>query len=157
MVHGINQILSILPIAITFKFRETAHMIKLPSMLESVLKTVSEKGPEATRAIQALLDEHGGVSGLMQKLKEPETRQKMKTWFEDGKTLVLSQEQVQKILGNDTIKKVSERLSSTPEKVTMVLAETLPPILKKLEEIGSSIPENSAIGKAVDKLKGLLK
>ena len=125
-------------------------------MFENFIKTVSEKGPEIKKTVQALLDQYGGVSGLIQAMRTPENREKAKVWLKDGKEFILSQEQVQKFLGDERIKKISEKAALAPEKVLQILTEVLPPILQKLEALGKQIPENSLVGKMAEKLKIVL-
>jgi uncharacterized protein YidB (DUF937 family) len=125
-------------------------------MLENLMKTLSEKTPEIKKTIQATLDQYGGVSGLIQALRAPENREKLKVWVSDGKDFILSHEQVQKLLGHERIQKIAEKAALAPEKVVQVLAEILPPLVQKLEALGNQIPENSVVGKVLDKVKGLL-
>lgn len=125
--------------------------------VETLTLKASEKLPEAKKTLEALLKETGGIVGLISSLREPETQEKIKTWMKDGKDFILSHEQIQKLLGDERIQKIAETASVAPEKVLQVLSEVLPPLLQKLESIGSQIPDDSLVGKAFRKLKNILK
>ena len=121
-------------------------------MLENLLKVLGEKSSEAKKTLQALLDQYGGVSGLVTALRAPENREKIKTWVQDGKEFIASHEQVKKLLGDERVQKIAEAAKVAPEKVTAILGEALPPLMKKLEALGHQIPENSLVGKLAEKM-----
>lgn len=116
-----------------------------------------------SKAVKALIDEYGGVSGFMDELKKRGIPEKAKAWVEDGKNFVMSQEQVKKFLGDDRIHRLSEKLKTTPDQLATLLGEALPPILGKLEktrvkieEASKSVPEHSFVGGLLKKVNGLL-
>ncbi|GEM_PF-3395712 len=130
------------------------------SDLLSQLKTMIEG---QSKAIKALIDEYGGVSNFMDELKKRGIPEKAKAWVEDGKKFVLSQEQVKKLLGDERIHRLAEKLKTTPDQLATMLGEALPPILDKiemarvkLEEASKSIPANSFVGGILKKVNGML-
>ena len=130
------------------------------SELLNQLKTLIEG---QSKAVKALVDEYGGFSNFIAEVKKRGIPEKAKVWLEDGKKFVLSQEQVKKLLGDERIQKVAEKLKTTPDQLATLLGEALPPILQKIEvarlkveEASRSVPANSFIGGLLKKVTGFL-
>lgn len=143
----------------------------LKSSIESGITTLTTKAPEAAKALKATIDEYGGIHNFITEIskdiqaqfKEKGVSEKAKAWIEDGKKFVLSQEQVQKLLGNERLKKVAEKLKTTPDRLATLLGEALPPVLEKLEaakaaveSASKSVPENSLVGGLLKKVSAFL-
>jgi uncharacterized protein YidB (DUF937 family) len=131
--------------------------------IEAGITTLTTKAPEAAKALKAMIDEYGGVSPFIEEMKKRGIPEKAKTWIEDGKKFVLSQDQVQKIMGDERIKKAAEKLKTTPDRLATLLGEALPPLLEKLEvarekldAASKSVPENSFVGGLLKKFGTLL-
>lgn len=127
--------------------------------MNDFFQTLKTKTPEAARALKAMIDEYGGI----QNFKEKGVPEKAKAWLQDGKKFVLSQEQVQKLMGNERIQKVAEKLKTTPDRLATILGEALPPVLEKFEAAKSAInsasksaPENSFVGGILKKVSTFL-
>lgn len=118
------------------------------------VETITSKYPELAKTVKATVEQYGGIGGFMQSLKDPATQEKLKTWFQDGKHFVMSNEEVQKLLGNEKVKAIAEKLSTTPDAITQQLAQALPPLLEKMQQLQQAIPENSIVGKALGMVKG---
>jgi hypothetical protein len=130
------------------------------SELLSQLKAMIEN---QSKAVKALVEEFGGVSNFMEELKKRGLPEKAKAWIADGKKFVLSQDQVKKLLGDERIKKVAEKLKTTPDQLATLLGEALPPVLQKieaarlkLESASKSVPPGSFVGGILKKVTGLL-
>lgn len=130
------------------------------SELMNQLKTLIES---QSKAVKAMIDEYGGVSNFIDEVKKRGIPEKAKAWVEDGKKFVLSQEQVKKLLGDERIKKVAEKLKTTPDHLATLLGEALPPILQKvelarskIEEASKSVPPDSFVGGILKKVTGML-
>lgn len=124
-------------------------------IVENWTQALTAKYPDIAKTLKATLEESGGVSGFIQQIRDPATQEKLKTWFQDGKEFVLSQDQVQKLLGNEKLKAIATKLSTTPEQVTQQLMQILPPLLEKLQKASEAIPENGIVGKALASVKNL--
>ncbi len=124
----------------------------LKSSVESGITTLTTKAPEAAKALKAVIDEYGGIQNFI-----VEVSKNAKTWIQDGKKLVLSQEQVQKLLGNERLQKVAEKLKTTPDRLAILLGEALPPLFEKYEAAKSAIDSASKSVPADSFVGGLLK
>lgn len=143
----------------------------LKTSIESGITTLTTKAPEAAKALKAMIDEYGGIQNFIAEiskdvqaqLKEKGVPEKAKAWIEDGKKFVLSQEQVKKLMGNERIQKVAEKLKTTPDRLATLLGEALPPVLEKFEQAkaaidsaSKSVPENSFVGGILKKVSNFL-
>lgn len=124
-------------------------------ILDQWVKTAASKTPEAAKAVKATIDQFGGVQGFVKMAVDNAWSDKVKTWANDGKNFVKSHEKVQQLLGNEKVQAIARRLQTTPEKLTALLAELLPPMLEKIEVIKSKIPQDGIIGKAIGAAKGV--
>lgn len=101
-----------------------------------------------SKAVKAMIEEHGGVAKLTETAK---------AWVADGKKLVLSQEQVKKLMGDERIQRVAEKLKTTPDQLATMLGEALPPLLQKIETVRTKLDEASAAAPAGSFVGGILK
>lgn len=125
-------------------------------IVENWTQALNAKYPEVAKTLKATLEQFGGAGGFIEQLKSQATQEKLKTWFQDGKQFVLSQEQVQKLIGNERIKAIAEKLSTTPDAIATQLAQVLPPLLEKVQAVSNAIPENSIAGKMLNQVKSWL-
>jgi uncharacterized protein YidB (DUF937 family) len=144
---------------------ETFTQLKqqLKSAIEAGITTLTTKAPETARAVKAMIDEYGGISPFIEEMKKRGIPEKAKTWIEDGKKFVLSQEQVQKLMDDERLKKAAEKLKTTPDRLAVLLGEALPPLLEKIEiartkieAASKSVPENSFVGGILKKFGNFL-
>jgi len=84
-------------------------------LFQKALTTLTTKAPEAAKALKAMIDEYGGVQNFIT------ATEKAKTWIQDGKEFVLSQDQVKKLMGDERIQKVAEKLKTTPDRLAILL------------------------------------
>lgn len=126
-------------------------------LFQKILASLTTKAPEAAKALKAMIDEYGGVQNFIA------VTEKAKVWIEDGKKFVLSQDQVKKLMGDERIQRVAEKLKTTPDRLAIVLGEALPPVLEKIEaakaaidSASKSVPENSFVGGILKKINGFL-
>ena len=128
-------------------------------ILDDWVKTAVSKTPEAAKTvkatIEATIDQFGGVQGFVKMAVENEWSKKVKTWANDGKNFVKEHEKVQQLLGNEKVQAIARRLQTTPEKLTTLLAQVLPPMLERIEKIKSMIPQDGIIGKAIGTAQSL--
>lgn len=120
--------------------------------IEAWIATVTTKGPEAAKALKALVDQYGGVGGFAQHLQSKFDREKIATWMKDGKDFVLSHDQVKRLLENDKIRGAAAALGTTQEKLTEQLTKILPEVLKAIEAAQKKVPSDSLVGKALSQV-----
>jgi uncharacterized protein YidB (DUF937 family) len=131
--------------------------------MSEILNQVKSMIEGQSKVVKALIEEYGGVTNFMNELKKRGIPEKAKAWLEDGKKFVLSQDQVKKLLGDERIHLLAEKLKTTPDHLATMLGEALPPILEKielarskLEEASKSVPADSLVGNLLKKINGFL-
>lgn len=110
-------------------------------LFDSISNTVLGKFMGGTQGNVAgiateLLNEHGGLSGLLDKFKKGGLGDVALSWVGKGENLPITAEQVSSILGNSTIANLAEKFGVSPETMSAQLAEHLPAIVDKVTPSG---------------------
>lgn len=83
-----------------------------------------------------LLNENGGLSGVLDKFKESGLGGLAASWVGKGENLPISAEQISSVLGSGTIATLAEKFGITPETLSAQLAEHLPTMVDKVTPDG---------------------
>jgi uncharacterized protein YidB (DUF937 family) len=127
-------------------------------LFDSIAGTVlgklgGEQGSMAQIALD-LLNQHGGVSGVLEKFKENGMTDEVSSWVGKGANLPISAEQISSVLGNSEIAAMAAKFGITPEVLSSKIAEHLPTVVDKLTPDGE-VKEGS--GNLLTTLLGLMK
>jgi uncharacterized protein YidB (DUF937 family) len=68
----------------------------------------------------------GGLSTIVAKLEQAGFGAQVKSWIGNGQNLPISAEQLQAVLGSDTVKQLAARFNVPIDQLSKVLAEQLP-------------------------------
>src|SRR6201996_2924645 len=68
----------------------------------------------------------GGLSAIVAKLEQAGLGNQVKSWVGNGQNLPISAEQLQQVLGSDTVKQLAARFNIPVDQITQVLAQALP-------------------------------
>ena len=98
----------------------------------------------------------GGIEGLVQKFSGKGLGDVVNSWVSTGKNLPVSPQQIQQVLGNDTIRQFASKIGIQPDQASARLSDILPKVVDKLTPNGQ-IPEGDLMSKGMDLLKGLMK
>ena len=96
----------------------------------------------------------GGLEGLMQAFNQKGLGEVISSWVGTGNNAAITPEQIQKVLGSDTIQKLAENSGVSIEAAKAQLAELLPGLIDKLTPEGK-VPEGDLIGKGEELLQVL--
>ena len=69
---------------------------------------------------------HGGLSAIVAKLQQAGLGDQVKSWIGNGQNLPISAEQLQQVLGSDTVKQLAARFNIPIDQLAKVLAQQLP-------------------------------
>lgn len=114
-------------------------------MLTSVMASRSASELESA-VIPIVLSEvlgngsQGGLSAIVAKLQQAGFGDQVKSWIGDGHNLPISAQQLQEVLGNDTVKQLATRFGIPVDQLSTVLAQVLPPAVDKASPQGSLPP-----------------
>ena len=84
----------------------------LPVVLSEVLGNSSQGG--------------GGLSAIVAKLQQAGLGDQVKSWIGNGQNLPITAEQLQQVLGSDTVKQLAARFNIPVDQLAKVLAQQLP-------------------------------
>src|SRR5712664_1865286 len=68
----------------------------------------------------------GGLSAIVAKLQQAGMGDQVKSWLGNGQNLPISAEQLQQVLGSDTVKQLAARFNIPVDQLGKVLAQYLP-------------------------------
>ncbi|MDH2381976.1 MULTISPECIES: YidB family protein [Bradyrhizobium] len=68
----------------------------------------------------------GGLSAIVAKLEQAGLGEQVKSWIGTGQNLPITAEQLQQVLGSDTVKQLAARFNIPVDQLSQVLAQQLP-------------------------------
>jgi uncharacterized protein YidB (DUF937 family) len=68
----------------------------------------------------------GGLNAIVAKLQQAGFGDQVKSWIGNGQNLPITAEQLQQVLGSDTVKQLAARFNIPVDQLAKVLAQTLP-------------------------------
>ena len=84
----------------------------------------------------------GGLRGLIQSFQEKGLGDTVASWVGKGENLPISADQIQNVLGNDTIQNLASKFGISTDEISSMLAQHLPGAVDNLTPDGN-IPDNS--------------
>jgi len=96
----------------------------------------------------------GGLNGLVQQFTSKGLGDVVSSWVGKGSNLPISANQIQDVLGSDTIKGIASKIGLDPNAVTGQLSNLLPQMVDKLTPDGK-VPEGDILSQGMDMLGGL--
>ena len=106
-------------------------------------------------AITNLIDQQGGLGGLVQQLQNGGLGDIVSSWVGTDANLPVSAEALQQALGSEQISQIAARLGLSPDQAAGGLAQLLPQIVDKLTPNGQ-IETGGLLEQGLDLLKGKL-
>jgi|HubBroStandDraft_3_1064219.scaffolds.fasta_scaffold25034_3 uncharacterized protein YidB (DUF937 family) len=125
---------------------------------DSVLaKLGGDKGSEGGMAsLTKLVNDNGGVQGIMAKLSSSGAGQQVQSWVGHGDNKPVSGSQVQEALDTDSINKIAQQAGTSPEKVSEHVAQVLPGMVDKATPEGQPPKQgDDPLTKGLDTVKGM--
>jgi uncharacterized protein YidB (DUF937 family) len=84
----------------------------------------------------------GGLSAIVAKLQQAGFGDQVKSWIGNGANLPITAEQLQEVLGSDTVKQLAARFNIPVDQLAQVLAHQLPKVVDGASPNGS-LPRSS--------------
>lgn len=116
-------------------------------------KVGGEKGAIAQVAID-LFNQHGGLTGIVEKFKAAGYTDHVTSWIGRGDNLDITAAQITQVLGSSTINAAADRLGIHADKISEKIAEYLPQVVDRMTPDGM-INRNS--GNLLATLMGMMK
>jgi len=84
----------------------------------------------------------GGLGGLVQSFQEKGLGETVSSWVGKGENLPISADQIQSVLGNETVQNLASKFGLSGDNLSSMLAQYLPGIVDKLTPDGT-LPKDS--------------
>jgi uncharacterized protein YidB (DUF937 family) len=104
--------------------------------------------------VMGLLGGQGGLNNLIGQFASNGLGDVINSWVGTGKNLPISDDQLHKVLGKDTISQLASKVGIDSNSFTNQLSNLLPQVVDKLTPEGK-VPEGDIMGKGMDLLGGL--
>ncbi len=114
-------------------------------------------GNAMLQLVMNLLQQQGGLSGLVGMLTQSGLGQQAASWVGTGANLPVSPEQITQVLGQGTIGDLAAKMGMNADDVSGGLAQYLPEVVNQLTPDGQ-LPgnENELLSQGLDALRGKL-
>jgi len=103
-----------------------------------------------------LLNQHGGLPGLLQQLQSSGLMEQVQSWVSTGANLPVSGEQITAALGSDSVAQMAQQTGLSHGELGAQLAQYLPQIIDHLTPNGQVPAAGSAGGVDLGSLAGML-
>jgi uncharacterized protein YidB (DUF937 family) len=100
--------------------------------------------------------QHGGLSGLVEKISAGGLADQVASWIGTGNNLPISAEQIQQVLGSSYVQELAAKMGINTADVAGSLASLLPQVVDKLTPDGQLPGDNKLLEAGLAGLKGLL-
>jgi uncharacterized protein YidB (DUF937 family) len=105
--------------------------------------------------VMGMLSETGGLSALLQKLKDSGLEEQVASWIGSGENQAVSGNQIKDALGEETLQQIAQQAGLAQEHAASGLAQLLPQIIDKLSPNGK-VPHEDLVREGLSLLKGKL-
>jgi uncharacterized protein YidB (DUF937 family) len=125
-------------------------------LLDSIAGALLGGGNQGGMAQVAMevLNQHGGLSGVLDKLKEGGLADEVASWVGTGANMPVSADQISAALGNSTIGNLASKFGISPEVLSSQIAQHLPELINKATPNGQVTAES---GDILSSILGMLK
>jgi uncharacterized protein YidB (DUF937 family) len=113
-----------------------------------------KKQNDLLASVMGLIGGQGGLDKLISQFTSKGLGDVVGSWVSTGKNLPVSGDQLQNVLGKDTITGLASKLGMDSNALTSQLSNILPDVVDKLTPNGK-IPEGDIMSKGMDMLGGL--
>jgi len=87
---------------------------------------------ELTRAVDSLIQTHGGVEGLVRQFENQGLGAVARSWVGKGENQPISSDQIYRALGYETLQQLGAKLGVSPNEIAAKLSDILPKAVDKM-------------------------
>ena len=100
-------------------------------------------GAEMVTAVNSLIQQHGGIQGIVTQLEQQGLGGVARSWISNGPNQPISPDQVHQVFGSGVIGQLAAKTGMTPQELAQKLSQVLPAAIDKLTPTGT-VPPKSA-------------
>jgi uncharacterized protein YidB (DUF937 family) len=128
------------------------------ALLDDILGMVGGKGGAATvfGAISHLMEENGGLNGLLKKFQDSGMSEAVGSWIGLGENQKIDASNIMQVLGSDKIQSLAKQFGLDQNNFASQIAGMLPQVIDQLTPDGEVPGDNNVIGQAFEALKSSL-
>lgn len=104
-------------------------------------------GAIAVKAVGDLINQHGGVQGIVDQFQKQGLGGVVNSWIGTGENQPVTAEQVHQTLGADTVQKMATQAGVSPQEMASQIAQHLPTAIDKLTPQGT-VPAGNPLQQA---------
>jgi len=93
-------------------------------------------GGEMATVVNALIEKHGGVQGIVSQLESQGLGATARSWVTEGANAAITPEQIHQAFGSDTVRQLAAKVGLSPDDLAAKLAAALPKAVDKLTPDG---------------------
>lgn len=119
-----------------------------------ISKVLGGEGGGMAQIATDLLNQNGGLSGILEKFNQGGLAEQAASWVGKGENMSVTADQIASVLGNSQIGEMAAKIGISPEMLRGQLAQHLPGVVDKLTPDGA-LPANESeiIGKVLGMFK----
>ena len=95
-------------------------------------------GAGMVSVLNGVIEQHGGVQGIVSQFEKQGLGETVKSWVGTGPNLPISADQLQSVLGSDTVTHIAQQLGLNSGDVAGKLAQMLPQVINQLTPNGQA-------------------
>lgn len=122
------------------------------SIQEKAASVLGSSNKQLTQAISYLVDECGGMDGLIKKFKDKGLGDVAQSWISNTPNKSITSDQITNVLGQELLQKVASKVGMTPDSLSQQLSTYLPLLVDKLSP-GGQVPHEGWWARGLDKAK----
>ncbi|PKA11974.1 hypothetical protein CH372_11780 [Leptospira meyeri] len=95
-----------------------------------------QNNPQVVSGIQKIIEDNGGVSGIVQKFKEKGFAEAATSWVGTGENVNIGASDVMKVLGSNSVQELAKKVGLDSEATAGLIGNLLPMVIDKLSPDG---------------------
>lgn len=95
-----------------------------------------QNNPQVVSGIQKIIEENGGVSGIVQKFKDKGFAEAATSWVGTGENVNIGPAEVMKVLGSESVQELAKKVGLDSEATAGLIGNLLPMVIDKLSPDG---------------------
>ena len=100
-------------------------------------------GAGLAMAAQHVIEQHGGVQGVINQMQQHGLGDTVKSWVSTGPNAPISADKLHEVFGSGTIEQIAQRVGMNPQELGQKLAQFLPQAIDHLTPNGQVPPAAS--------------
>lgn len=124
------------------------------SLFDQLGGLLGGEGGGVAGAVTELMQQQGGLSGLVEKFNSGGMSELVSSWVGTGGNLPVSAEQIQQVLGSEQVTALAGKFGLDPQQLSQGLADYLPQAVDKLTPDGQLPQGGDLLSQGLGMLQG---